>query len=388
MCAVWKGCKASGILAFMTDALRSLAIAGAWGYIGHKFIEAGLDLGLDVYAFDPGPAPTDVDLTRVHRVESPAEFYRLDADLYHLALHPQHRSLALASLLPRAANDGIVILNEKPMAAPDRPRDSRRLLADIDGAGATVFFDFPEIFDPLTHHILNFLNEFEDVRIAEIHIQRSKDREAKNNPRNLKRMVHIQYQESVHCLAFVLNLLGHIHGEVETTLDRGLVLSATAEPYDPPNPDAYPHVVDGRCNFDMTIGETAIHGHTDFKRHAPWRKQRVIRGTGDGTSFEIDVDYLEGAKYLRIDGQDQRVDPAGSSYEAVLLGIQKWHREVPPTNLMRGVYPNPDFALLTYQLSSALWRASYDREKIHLPDSSALRAFDAGFEETEFARYV
>lgn len=343
--------------------LKSIAIAGAWGYIGHKFVEAGLDLGLDVHVFDPGPPPGDLALEHLHRVEDETEFYELDTDLYHLALHPQHRSTALSRLLPRAGVENILILNEKPMAEPERPHEPMRLLEEVEASGATVLFDFPELFDPLTHQTLSFLQQFDDVCIDEILIQRSKDREARDNPRNRKRMVHIQYQESVHCLAFVLNLLAHTRGG-EAALASGLIVTASAEPY-----------------VKMTLGETAVHGHTDFKRNAPWRKQRVIRGRGDGTPFEIDVDYLEGGKYLRINGDDQTCDPAGSSYEAVLLGLQKWHEELTGNELMQGIYPNPAFAYLTYQLSSLLWRASHDQAQIRIQDANALRAFEAGFED-------
>ena len=41
--------------------LDSIAIAGAWGYIGRKVLDAALGRGLRTYVFDPGPAPTDFD---------------------------------------------------------------------------------------------------------------------------------------------------------------------------------------------------------------------------------------------------------------------------------------------------------------------------------------
>jgi hypothetical protein len=49
---------------------------------------------------------------------------------------------------------------------------------------------------------------------------------------------------------------------------------------------------------------------------------------------------------------------------------------------MQGIYPNPAFARITYQLSSALWRASRDRSPLHLADLDDLLNFDAGFHET------
>src|SRR3954469_20753728 len=73
------------------DALpRSIAIAGAWGYIGRKFLEVALAHGLKTYVYDPGPAPEGLDLGRLTRVGDEAAFYRLDADLFHLAVHPEH----------------------------------------------------------------------------------------------------------------------------------------------------------------------------------------------------------------------------------------------------------------------------------------------------------
>jgi hypothetical protein len=67
-----------------------------------------------------------------------------------------------------------------------------------------MLYDFPELFDPLTARLLDFLAQFRSVQLTEITVQRSKDRENPANPRNYKRMVPIQYQETVHCIAFAL----------------------------------------------------------------------------------------------------------------------------------------------------------------------------------------
>ena len=364
-----------------TRASRSVAIAGAWGYIGHKFVEAGLALGYDVYVYDPGPVPEDIDLTRVTRVESESDFYALDTDLFHLALHPEHRLSALEALLPRAETEPLFILDEKPMALPEAPEECELLVQKVARSGAVLLFDFPELFDPITGRIFDYLDSFDDLIIDEVRIQRSKDREDRSNPRNLKKMVPIQFQETVHCLAFLLNLLARHTGSVERALSRGLSLRSSSDPYDPPNPEAYAYVVDGRCDFDMRIGDTTVIGHTDFKRGAPFRKERLIRGRGDGQPFEIQVDFLEGAKYLMINGEDQLCEPWGSSYTAVLEGLQQMHRSIPAGELMTGVYPNPAFARYTYQLSSVLWRASRDGEEIVLPDADSLLSFNARFAE-------
>lgn len=358
---------------------RALAIAGAWGYIGQKFIEAGRYLGYDIFAYDPGPIPDGLDLEGVTRVEDEAAFYNLDADLFHLALHPEHRSTALDILLPRAASRPIHILNEKPMAAPESPEACVELIDRVAASSALLLFDFPELFDPITTRIFDFLDSFQTVELNEVRIQRSKDREDRSNPRNEKKMVPIQYQETVHCLAFLLNLIARHSGSVENALQSGLSLRASSDPYDPPNPEVYPYVVDGRVDFDLTIGDLAVIGHTDFKRNAPWRKERIIRGKGDGKPFEIQVDYLEGAKYLIIDGEDQAVPPWGSSYNAVLEGFREMAAAHPRETVMRGVFPNPGFAHYTYQLSSVVWRACRDGGEIVLEDAESLLGFDANF---------
>src|SRR5438094_9545063 len=45
----------------MPEFLDSIAIAGAWGYIGRKLLDAALHLGIRAYVYDPGPTPSDVD---------------------------------------------------------------------------------------------------------------------------------------------------------------------------------------------------------------------------------------------------------------------------------------------------------------------------------------
>ena len=99
----------------------SIAIAGAWGYIGRKFLEAAQALGVRTLIHDPGPVPDDVSLQGVTRIDREADFYRQKADLFHLALHPAHRRKGLDTLLRRSRQDPILVLCEKPMADPERP---------------------------------------------------------------------------------------------------------------------------------------------------------------------------------------------------------------------------------------------------------------------------
>jgi len=373
----------------MTQLPKSIAIAGAWGYIGRKFVDAAQALGMRTYVYDPGPAPTGADLETIERIEDEEAFYRTKADLFHLAVHPEHRHRGETILFERAAREPILILNEKPMAAPGCPEQCDRIVQAVARSGVTMLYDFPELYDGLTEHIIQYLSQFRDLRITDLTFCRSKDREDRDIPRNHKRMVTIQYQESVHCLAFVLYLLGRLKQNLTTVLDRGLSIKGESEPYDPPNPEVYPYVVDGRCKYSLTIGEVHVDGLTDFKANAAWAKQRVIRGVGDGQPFRIDADYLEGEKRLKINGEDEKCDPKASSYRQVIMTIARWNRQIPYASLMNCVFPNPEFARVTYQLSSALWRSCRDGRELRFTSLNDLLAFDAGFaaEDSSFPGY-
>lgn len=357
-----------------TDPLpASIAIAGAWGYIGRKFLDVALAHGLPTYVYDPGPAPADVDPRRLTRIVDEAAFYGLEADVFHLAVHPEHRRVE--RLLERP--DPQCILNEKPMAEPGRSAQCRQLVEAAAASPSVLLYDFPELFDPLTARIVDFLAGRKDVRLTSFYVQRSKDREDPANPRNFKRMVPIQYQETVHCLAFVLHILAAVKGSVRAALADGVQVRGESDPYTPPNPEVYPHVVDGRCRFQGGFGDVAVEGYTDFKRGACWAKRRIIRGVGDGASFEIEVSFLEGSKALRINGREQPCDPAASSYEHVLRTLGSWVRRFDRTTLMQGRFPNPEFAQVTYQLSSALWASCRDHTELAFEDLDRLNAWEA-----------
>jgi hypothetical protein len=160
---------------------------------------------------------------------------------------------------------------------------------------------------------------------------------------------------------------------------EGASVSAKSEPYCPPNPEVYPHVVDGRCEFQLSLGKLQVEGVTNFKRGAPWRKRRTLRGQGDGRPFVIEADYLEGKKSLRINGVDQGWDASASSYEAILTTLAHWRDSVPAATLLHGLYPNPRLAWLAFQLSGALWRSSHECSRITLTDLKALDEFDSGY---------
>src|SRR5438094_222318 len=186
---------------------ESIAIAGAWGYIGRKLLDAALHCGIRTYVHDPGPAPADLDPEAFTRISTAAEFYDLKVDLFHLALHPEGRRQALEALLGRALTEPLFILNEKPMVSPDRPEEGPRIIDAVERSQAVMLYDFPELFDPLTLRITEYLKSFRQVELTSIFVQRSKDREDPAISRNRKLMLPIQFQESVHCLAFVLHFL-------------------------------------------------------------------------------------------------------------------------------------------------------------------------------------
>ena len=358
---------------------RSLAIAGAWGYIGRKFLDAALRLRVSTRVFDPAPAPPNLDLSQIELFEDEAAFFHSEAEIFHLATQPQHRRRGLTWLLQRPPQQLPLILNEKPMAPPNEPAECARIEQAVRAAGATMLFDFPELYDELTDRMLEYLGQFRSVEITEAFVTRSKDREDPALPRNFKPMFPIQYQESVHCLAFLLHILGRLRGSVEEVLNAGGSVAAESEPYLPPNPEAYASPVDGRCQFHLTIGALRAGGDTNFKRGAPWAKRRELRGLADGRPFEIVVDYLEGKKRLSINGEAQDVDPNACSYEQVLRKAWQWHREAGGAAIDRGVYPNPRFARYVYQLASVLWRSAQDRSQLDIRSAEDLLGFDAGF---------
>ena len=161
----------------MAHATRSIAISGAWGYIGRKLLDAAVARHMKVYVFDPGPMPEDVTSRHVERIEDETAFYRLKADVFHLALHPEARAIGLNVLLKRCAAEQIVLLIEKPLTLPETPNECQPLVDAAARSAAMVFYDFPELFDPLTKIIWDYLEKLPDVEINEVYLQRSKDRE-------------------------------------------------------------------------------------------------------------------------------------------------------------------------------------------------------------------
>ena len=333
---------------------RSLAVAGGWGYIGRHFVDAAAALDIPVYVRDPGPIPTGVDRDRVRVVGNDEDFYALPADFYHIALHPRDRRAALDRLAGRLLRgDRFMVLNEKPMAAPESPEECVELRQLVDAAGMCMFFDFPELFDPMTLRVRAFLRSFGEVRIDEMRMTRSKDREDPANPRNHKIMVPIQHQETVHCLAWVFTCLAETRGGLDHVWDQGLSVEGQSAPYHPPNPGAYPYRVDGRFEGSVRFGDSTVHLLTDFTKDAPRTKRRTVRGVGDGRPFVIEAEYLEGHKFLAIDGKDIGFAQDANVYQSVIRQGWQWYRH--PDLGEADLYPTPAFAHRSYLLSAMLW---------------------------------
>jgi len=359
----------------MSSKVRSIAIAGAWGYIGRKLLDAAVARQMKVYAFDPGPMPADLKAHSIERIEDEATFYQLKPDFFHLAVHPEHRTFGFHELLRRSQSERIVMLVEKPLALPESPQLCQEIVDAATRSKAQVFYDFPELFDPLTEILWHYLEKLPDVEISEIYVQRSKDREDPAKPRNYKKMVSIQYQETVHCMAFALSLVGKVTRNWKKLLEQGVQFSAESQPYEPPNPQDYERNVDGRCEYSGHIGNTQISGLTDFKAGAENSKRRIIHGTTDGQAFKIDAEYFEGEKQLFINNRKIDFNPRSSSYEGILQSVLSWCDDFQPKEIRDGIHPNPRLAQLTYQLSSMLWESSHSGQPVAAANYEDVLAF-------------
>ncbi len=359
-----------------------IAVAGGWGYIGRKVVNAALELGIEVCVLDPAPFPEELHGVYGLRIyKDPEAFYALPAGFFHLALHPHMRAAALEHLFKRAARgEAVYVLNEKPMTAPETPWECHELIKLAEASRIYMAFDFLELFDPMTQHIMDYLSGFNQVQFTRISLHRSKDRENPDNPRNYKVITPIPYQETVHDFAFLLAILGHTHpGGLPAVLEQPLSLQGKSEPYIPPNPADYPYMVDGRTEGCMALGKAKAHFYTDFKAGAPFQKTKILEGMADNTPFRIEANYLEGAKYLRINSEDQGFAPDSNTYQAIIRQLWRWRNRLQWETFTHGLYPNMAFARWTYLLSAALWDACHSHQTVLIPGKNALLSYAPSF---------
>ena len=94
------------------DTTHTVASAGCSGYIGTHMTRAALNLGLTVYGIDPMMQDDFRHHEQFVAVDSIDAFCDVEADMYYLALQPNHRTPYLDRLIP----EGRAIFSEKPMA--------------------------------------------------------------------------------------------------------------------------------------------------------------------------------------------------------------------------------------------------------------------------------
>ncbi len=373
--------------------LPRIAIAGL-GSIGERTASACIDIGIKPFVYDLKGLPESIEPDSVVQLPSQEAVYSADADIFHLALHPADRKQYLDALLKLSKK---LLVVEKPMTLPETPEECEEIARAVDASGVDVLYDFPELFDPMTHRIVEYLSGFEDVEITSMYFDRSKDREDEKIPKNHNKMVPIQYQESIHTIAFILYILGNLNENrnarsvFRDVFSDGVKVCAESEPYSPPNPKAYyPYVVDGKCDFDMAIGDIPIECHTNFKKGPAPKKIVTIEGFADGNPFVIEASYLEGEKELYIDGVNQGFEPGHCSYQDIIRGVTQLYGH--PGD---GIISNPFFAWTADSLSRAVWKSSFenkfrtDKQGITIHTLDELLSFDADFAgaREEFYRY-
>ena len=156
------------------------------------------------------------------------------------------------------------------MAHPADPAEADRLRAAARASAGSLLFDFVEVFNPRIVRMraaLARLRRHADFRLARIHCERSKDREDARNPRNHKRMVPIQYQETAHCLAallFALDLTAELRGGVPER-PRGRGAGRAVRPAQPRGLPLWASST-ARSSGEFRFDGMTIAVRTDFKR--------------------------------------------------------------------------------------------------------------------------
>ncbi len=346
-----------------------MAIAGIHGYIGQLIYNAALELGVPrIYGFDPGHKPADFSYSdRLKMISREDQFYELDADLFHIATHPEIRQ-GVYRLLDRGRHINI----EKPMAHPAHPDECCRLRTAARGSPGTVLFDFVEVFNPRTLQIramLAQLKEHADFRITRVHCERSKDREDTRNLRNRKIMVPIQYQETAHCLALMLFAM-NLSSSFEEAFPDGLTIAALSAPYDPPNPEDYRFgVVDGKVAGEIRVDGLTIGIHTDFKRRGAGPCKRFsVEGIAGRRDFLIEAIYDGWGERILFNSKIAAPCGAASRHHDIVRQSWYWHRNPPAT-----LRPDADFAWLVFGLSAALWASCHEGREIRIESEDDLR---------------
>jgi hypothetical protein len=342
---------------------KTIAIAGCSGYIGTHMTQAALALGLQVYGIDPQLQNSLVNQTHFTAVDTIESFCHLNADIYYLALQPNHRPPYLNHLIP----DGRFIFSEKPMARARDPHVCDQLVDQLANASATMRYNFLLIYNPITEHILQYLRAHKNVSISYMKSVFEKNRESRRNDRNKKFMEPIQYQESIHSLALMLFLRGETLSydiqNFDQVFPQGLIAVGESSPYDAPSPD-YDTIPDGRFYGTLTTSGFRMDIITNFKRldqqHFPTRQQKkvTLSGVADGKPFTIEADYQRDREMLRINNTNISL-PNFRPYEYI------WQKLILPNDPNAPhIKTDEQLAKRAYQISALLWHTSFTKQEV------------------------
>ena len=241
-----------------------------------------------IFGFDPGPRPADFRysdrLTMIRREE---EFYELDADLFHIATHPDRRQ-GVYRLLERGRHVTI----EKPMAHPAHPANAggsgRGAAQPGDGALRLCRGLQPAQFsDPRDASAPRQLSRLPD------HAGPLRAVEGSGGP--------AQPEEPQGHGADPVPGDGALPGDVAfrhstdpptfaEAFPQGITVAASSAPYDPPNPEDYRYgIVDGKVTGEIRAGDMTVSICTDFKRRGGGPFKRFsIEGVADRRAFHIE----------------------------------------------------------------------------------------------------
>lgn len=405
---------------------ESIAIAGAFGYIGSLYLQASANLGIEqIFVYDPAPVPAQlidmINTGRVKQIKNETEFYELNADLFHIAMHPQQRNKMF-----RLIERGMSINCEKPMAHPEQPELCDKVIKAVKSSNCTVLYDFPELFDSyylgmkddsvVLEHLAD-MTQLDSVWIKKMFLHRSKDRES-DNEKNKRVVLPIQYQESVHCIAFMLQALGAVNelkagngsmnGTFKDIFSNGVFVDARSEPYEPPNKESYPYVVDGLCIGRICLNNAEVEIYTNFKKEYQAVRRQTIIGAytvanaplianeSASADFYISFGVDNEHRYINFDGCDMMSpkEARQTPHESVITKSWKLHSraavdECFRNELMTGLYPNPYFAMLTFKLSDMLWKSCWQNKPVQVSSLAELESFSSEFanEMPNFRKY-
>ena len=343
---------------------HSIAIAGSEGFMGQNIVKAALGLDIeDIILSDPRIDPGRYAGLRNVRSVVPHHFNDIDAGLFHFATHPGQRS-PMYRLIERGCHINV----EKPMVHPENPMEAEAIFDALEASNATLLYDFLEMFNPRTLAIVEMLKNMGDAQLDHITFIRGKNRENLWNPRNESPMLPIEYQETVHCMAYLVNLFANQQGvydiNFESVFPKGFTVWAKSRRYDAPNPEKYPYVVDGYCAGTIDIGECTVDFLTNFKRGAEKTKRKIMLGHNAYHSIDIEVNDQLGQEYLRINGAEHQPKGEQDQYKSVILGSWQMHQEMMQGK--RAVRPDARFAWLAFGLCGAIFMSSYLQTEVAL----------------------